>query len=150
MNSVLYLLRPCVNAIPKAISGRTSYLRVRLEFLRQPQVIRQLFNGGRFAPPQSGSSASTSPWLDHPVSALLQPTYIALLRLAFATASHFPAKPCIQKQHAGTFYKRHANTPRRALTSCRHTVTGSLSLRLRGSVHLSLPVLVHYRSLGSI
>ena len=32
-------------ASPKAISGRTSYIRVRLEFLRYPQVIRQLFNG---------------------------------------------------------------------------------------------------------
>ena len=38
-------------ASPKAISERTSYLRVRLEFLRYPQVIRQLFNGGRFGPP---------------------------------------------------------------------------------------------------
>ena len=39
---------PAVNiqeASPKAISGRTSYIRVRLEFLRYPQVIRQLFNG---------------------------------------------------------------------------------------------------------
>ena len=33
-----------------------------------------------------------------------------------------------------------------ALTSCRHTVSESLSLRFRGSFHLSLTVLVHYRS----
>ena len=33
-------------ASPKAISGRTSYIRVRLEFLRYPQVIRQLFQRG--------------------------------------------------------------------------------------------------------
>ena len=39
--------------------------------------------------------------------------------------------------------------PERALTSCRHTVSGSLSLPFRGSFHLSLTVLVHYRSLGS-
>ena len=31
-------------ASPKAISGRTSYLRVRLEFLRYPQLIPALFN----------------------------------------------------------------------------------------------------------
>ena len=31
-------------ASPKAISRRTSYLRVRLEFLRYPQVIRAIFN----------------------------------------------------------------------------------------------------------
>ena len=36
---------------PNAISGRTSYLRVRLEFLRYPQVIRHHCNGGRFGPP---------------------------------------------------------------------------------------------------
>ena len=32
------------DASPKAISGRTSYLRVRLEFLRYPQLIPALFN----------------------------------------------------------------------------------------------------------
>ena len=37
--------------------------------------------------------------------------------------------------------------PLTALTSCRHTVSGSLSLRSRGSFHLSLTVLVRYRSL---
>ena len=38
-------------ASPKAISERTSYLRVRLEFLRYPQLIRYHFNGSRFGPP---------------------------------------------------------------------------------------------------
>ena len=38
-------------ASPKAISRRTSYLRVRLEFLRYPQVIRAIFNLHRFGPP---------------------------------------------------------------------------------------------------
>ncbi len=91
MNSALYLREDNIDASPKAISGRTSYLRVRLEFHRQPQVIRQLFNDGRFGPPQSFTSASTCPWLDHPVSGLLLSTFRALLRLAFASASHFPA-----------------------------------------------------------
>ena len=75
------------NASPKAISGRTSYLRVRLEFLRYPQVIRQLFNGGRFGPPSGFTPTSTWSWLDHPVSGLLHAT-LALLRLAFASAPH--------------------------------------------------------------
>ena len=38
-------------ASPKAISGRTSYLRVRLEFLRYPQFITYHFNGSVFGPP---------------------------------------------------------------------------------------------------
>ena len=34
----------------------------------------------------------------------------------------------------------------RALTACKHTVSGPLSLPSRGAFHLSLTVLVHYRS----
>ena len=58
-------------ASPKAISGRTSYIRVRLEFLRYPQVIRQRFNGGRFGPPLPFTATSTCSWIGHPVSGLL-------------------------------------------------------------------------------
>ena len=63
-----------VKASPKAISERTSYLRVRLEFLRYPQFIRRLFNGGRFGPPWSFTSTSAWTWLGHPVSGLLHTT----------------------------------------------------------------------------
>ena len=65
-------------ASPKAISGRTSYIRVRLEFLRYPQVIRQLFNGGRFGPPLSFTSTSTCSWIGHPVSGLIRVTLRAI------------------------------------------------------------------------
>ena len=73
-----------IKASPKAISERTSYLRVRLEFLRYPQVIRRLFNGGRFGPPWSFTSTSAWTWLGHLVSGLWQLTSYALLTLAFA------------------------------------------------------------------
>ena len=73
------------NASPKAISGRTSYLRVRLEFLRYPQVIHHHCNGGWFGPPLSFTSTSTCSWLGHPVSGLWQRTSCALFRLALAT-----------------------------------------------------------------
>ena len=36
----------------------------------------------------------------------------------------------------------------RARTACKHTVSGSISLRPRGAFHLSLTVLVRYRSLS--
>ena len=75
----------CHNASPKAISGRTSYIRVRLEFLRYPQFIRRLFNGGRFGPPWSFTSTSTCSWIGHPVSGLLHHTR-ALLTLGFPPA----------------------------------------------------------------
>ena len=42
--SVLYPRVPSLKASPKAISRRTSYLRVRLEFLRYPQLIPAFFN----------------------------------------------------------------------------------------------------------
>ena len=61
-------------ASPKAISGRTSYLRVRLEFLRYPHVIRQLFNGGRFGPPFGFTRTSSCTWIGHPVSGLMHAT----------------------------------------------------------------------------
>src|SRR5215204_1566515 len=57
---------------------------------------------------------------------------------------------------AGSFFKRHAvtaTTPQGdcddAPTACRHTVSGTLSLPSRGTFHLSLTVLVRYRSPGS-
>ena len=75
-------------ASPKAISERTSYLRVRLEFLRYPHLIRYHFNGSRFGPPWSFTSTSTCTWLGHPVSGRVPLTSYAQLRLAFATAAH--------------------------------------------------------------
>ena len=59
MISVLYLHTDTSDASPKAISGRTSYRRVRLEFLRYPQFIRTHFNGGRFGPPVGITQPST-------------------------------------------------------------------------------------------
>ena len=75
-------------ASPKAISERTSYLRVRLEFLRYPHLIRYHFNGSRFGPPWSFTSTSTWTWLGHPVSGRIHLTSYALFRLALATASY--------------------------------------------------------------
>ena len=84
----LFSALPPVNiyeASPKAISGRTSYIRVRLEFLRYPQVIRQLFNGGRFGPPLPFTATSTCSWIGHPVSGLLHETLV-LFTLGFPSA----------------------------------------------------------------
>ena len=72
-----------IEASPKAISERTSYLRVRLEFLRYPQFITGLFNGRVFGPPWSFTSTSAWSWLGHLVSGLWQLTSFALLTLGF-------------------------------------------------------------------
>ncbi len=51
---------------------------------------------------------------------------------------------------AGSFYKRHAVTPLKGAPTARgRTVSGTVSLPSRGAFHLSLTVLVRYRSQGS-
>src|SRR5690554_3438051 len=71
--------------------------------------------------------------------------FIALFRLAFATASgHKPLtlhrritrRSVLQKVRRQAGSKTH-----RPPTDCRHTVSGSISLRSRGAFHLSLTVL---------
>src|SRR4051794_39920668 len=62
--------------------------------------------------------------------------------------------PPTYRKLAGSFFKRPAIPPpheaAKALTACRHTVSGTISLPSRGTFHLSLTVLVRYRSSGSI
>src|SRR3954467_2002704 len=83
---------------------------------------------------------------------------VALLGLAFATASPHG----LTSQHTansqahsskGTPSPQHQHCKEvgsRALTDCRHTVSGTISLPARGTFHLSLTVLVRYRSSRSI
>ena len=67
-----------LEASPKAISRRTSYLRVRLEFLRYPHLITTFFNTCVFGPPKPFTAPSTWTWIGHPVSGLLHATLRAL------------------------------------------------------------------------
>ena len=55
-------------AIPKDVSGRTSYYPARLEFHHVPQLIRGRFNGRRCGPPQGFAPASSWSWQDRRVS----------------------------------------------------------------------------------
>jgi hypothetical protein len=74
-DSVLYLrqfLSP--EASPKAISRRTSYLQVRLEFLRYPQIIPCFFNNSECGPPPRLTAASPCSRIGHLVSGLLHAT----------------------------------------------------------------------------
>ena len=145
-----------LKASPKAISGRTSYFRVRLEFLPYPHLIPAFFNMRGFGPPVSVTSPSPWTGVDHTVSGL-RPRTPALL--------HSPASDSLSLRLRLFTLTLHANVTRRfilqkarhhpglhhrALTFCKHTVSGSFSLRSRGAFHLSLTVLLHYRSLGSI
>ena len=55
-------------AIPKDVSGRTSYYPARLEFHHVPQLIHGHFNGRRCGPPQGFAPASSWSWQDRRVS----------------------------------------------------------------------------------
>ena len=133
-------------ASPKAISGRTSYLRVRLEFLPYPQLIPTLFNGCGSGPPPPFTAASTWPWIDHPVSGIhiltLHLTMRALLRLGFPSAPHFLCLTLpVDVTRRTVLQKVRGCTSCGAPAACRHRVSGSLSLPSRGSFHLSFTVL---------
>src|ERR1700710_824080 len=74
---------------------------------------------------------------------------IALFGLAFATASpHGLTSP--RNANSQAHSSKGTLSPVKAPTACRHTVSGTLSLPSRGTFHLSLTVLVRYRSPGSI
>ena len=134
-------------ASPKAISGRTSYLRVRLEFLPYPHLIPALFNGRGFGPPPPFTAASAWTRVGHPVSGprrrTSMPALPALrssrslsLRLRQSTGLTLPAavarRTVLQKVHGRILH---------APTACGRGVSGSLSLPSRGPFHLSLTVL---------
>ena len=154
----LYLQQFLRLAAPQCISGRTSYLHVRLAFHPYPQVIPQFCNTGECAPRRPFTAASRCPWIAHVVSG----PFIATRPLAQARPlqTRFPSgspplpevNPCNDEPLAGSFYKRHAISPYSLLgewplTACEYEVSGSLSSPSRGAFHLSLTVLVHYRSL---
>src|SRR5690606_1415766 len=75
VQTVLYLQDSYLEASPKAISERTSYLQVRLEFHRYPHLIPALFNVRGFGPPVSVTLPSPWTWVDHLVSGLRPHTY---------------------------------------------------------------------------
>ena len=139
----------CTEASPKAISRRTSYLRVRLEFLPYPHLIATLFNGCAFGPPRDFTPASSWTWVDHPVSGLPVLT-LALFRLGF------PAAPRLDRLTLPA-----PATRRTVLQKVRgRTLTSSHSLQtqgfrcsftpLPGSFSPFLHSTMRYRSLRSI
>jgi hypothetical protein len=139
-------------AAPQCISGRTSYLHVRLEFLPYPQVIPSFCNTSEFEPRRIFTSASLCPWRAHVVSGriaatlrLLQTRFPwgcpALAQVNLATSMHSP-----DHSTKGTPLALGGTIPQWPLTAGKYEVSGSLSSPSRGAFHLSLTVLVHYRS----
>ena len=142
-------MRLCTEASPKAISRRTSYLRVRLEFLPYPHLIPTLFNGCGFGPPLPFTAASSWTWIGHPVSGLHIPT-------SRPVKTWFPFGSVTESLNLAGI----RNSPDRSTKSTRSRYTRSHSLYtqgfrssftpLPGSFSPFLHSTMRYRSLSSI
>ena len=97
-------------------------------------------------PPLPVTVASTCSWLGHPVSGLIPYTYFALFRLAFTVAPSLDLTLRTKLTRWIVLQKARRHPINEAPTPCKHWVSGSISLPSRGSFHLSIAVLVHYRS----
>ena len=127
-------------ASPKAISGRTSYLRVRLEFLPYPHLIATLFNGCAFGPPQDFTPASAWTWIGHPVSGIFSLTKRPL-KTCSRSGSALYALSLAGTRNSPDRSTKSTRSRFRAPTVCGRWVSGSLSLPSRGPFHLSFTVL---------
>ena len=122
---MLYRLRLLPEASPKAISRRTSYLCVRLEFHPYAQLIRTFFNMSRFDPPRNFTCVSVWPCVDHYSFGSAYTDFTALFRLGF------PAAPHLLLNLAST------------RNSLAHSSIGTPSLSLRLLVDIRFQVLFH-------
>src|SRR6476469_5839942 len=99
-------------AVPQYISGRTSYLHVRLEFLLYPQVIPQFCNTGGCEPRRTVTSASLCSWIAHVVSGRIAATCAPCgLGCPVAPQLYRWLTCATCDALAGSFYKRHAISP---------------------------------------
>ena len=105
-----------------------------------------LYCANWFGPSLRVTAASTCSWLGHPVSGLIPYTYFALFRLAFTVAPSLDLTWRMKLTRWIVLQKARRHSASTAPTPCRHTISGSISLPSRGSFHLSIAVLVHYRS----
>ena len=120
-----------------------------MAFHPYPQVIAAVFNRRAFGPPRGLTPASACPRIAHPASRPRRGTQVALLRLAFAPAPFRLTSPRASDSLAHST-KGTPSHHKGAPTARGRTVSGTVSLPSRGAFHLSLTVLVRYRSQESI
>ena len=116
-----------LKAAPQCISGRTSYLRVRLAFHLYPQLIPTLCNVYGFGPPPRDYRGFTLAMGSSPGFGSTPCDCFALFRLAFAAA---PGRlnPLTSPHRSNSPAHSSIGTPssvrRRTPTACRPTVSG--------------------------
>ena len=86
-----------------------------MAFHPYPQVIPSVFNRSGFGPPQSLTSASACPWIDHPASRLRHTTKNAILKARF----HYGSVQTLTLPHTATRWlilqKARCHTAKRVL-----------------------------------
>ena len=117
-----------------------------MAFHPYPRVIPSVFNRSGFGPPRGLTPASACPWVAHPASRPRRATDSPRgdspsLRLA-SKLNLAARRDSLAHSTKGTPSHRGMGAP----TARGRTVSGAVSLPSRGAFHLSLTVLVHYRS----
>ena len=114
-----------------------------------PQIIPYLFNGSGFDPSVNVTSPSICSWQDHPVSGLMLQT-LRPIQTRFPCAYTYRLKLACNTKSLTHYTKGTPSGPVAPPTACKHSVSGTVSLPSRGAFHLSLTVLVRYRSRESV
>ena len=122
-----------------------------MAFHPYPGVIPAVFNRRGFGPPRGLTPASACPRVAHPASRLRDATrQDAILKTRFRCGS----LPSLTSPRPATRWlilqKARRHTAEGAPAACGRTVSGAVSLPSRGAFHLSLAVLVRYRSQESV
>ena len=116
-----------LEAAPQCISGRTSYLQVRLAFHLYPQLIPELCNVHGFGPPPRDYRGFTLAMGSSPGFGSTPCDSIALFGLAFAAAPRrldLLASPHRSNSSAHSSIGTPSSLRRRTPTACRPTVSG--------------------------
>jgi len=114
-------------ASPRAISRKTSYHRVRLEFLFYPQLISECCTAREFGPPSIFLQSSTWSWVDHPVSGYVHAILISPVKTRF----RYACGPEVLKRRHTAHSQVHSSigtpSPLRAPALCKRTVSDTIS-----------------------
>ena len=121
-----------------------------MAFHPYPRVIPSVFNRSGFGPPRGLTPASACPWVAHPASRPRRATKNRRLKdsLSLRLASKLNLAA-----HRDSLAHSTKGTPSHRMgapTARGRAVSGAVSLPSRGAFHLSLTVLVRYRSRESV
>ena len=120
-----------------------------MAFHPYPRVIPSVFNRSGFGPPRGLTPASACPWIAHPASRPRRATERPV-QTRFRCGSVVLNLAARRDSQAHSTKGTPSRNLRSAPAACGRTVSGTVSLPSRGAFHLSLTVLVRYRSSESI